>query len=187
MPPPPRLSFEDLLHLREPVAFETAADDDGIDEITDDVLELRRDALGRGRADEKLGLAGPAMEQGLEETEEHHVDRRAVLPGEVLEAVLELGVETAGTGVAGEGLHRRSGAVGRQIEEGQLTAELTVLAGRLDHRPEAVAHAYWQEGQIVEGSGAVGIAAMKVGLIESPISSTNISPSLFSTMAAPLY
>jgi len=33
---------------------------------------------------------------------------------------------------------------------------------------EAVAHAYWQERQIVEGSGAVGIAAVKAGLIEAP-------------------
>ena len=33
---------------------------------------------------------------------------------------------------------------------------------------EAVSHAYWQERQIVEGSGAVGIAALKAGLIENP-------------------
>lgn len=33
---------------------------------------------------------------------------------------------------------------------------------------EAVAHAYWRERQIVEGSGAVGIAALKAGLIEHP-------------------
>ena len=33
---------------------------------------------------------------------------------------------------------------------------------------DAVSHAYWQEQQIVEGSGAVGIAALKAGLIEDP-------------------
>ena len=33
---------------------------------------------------------------------------------------------------------------------------------------DAVRHAYWQERQIVEGSGAVGIAALKAGLIETP-------------------
>jgi len=33
---------------------------------------------------------------------------------------------------------------------------------------DAVAHAYWQERQIIEGSGAVGIAALKAGLIEDP-------------------
>ena len=32
----------------------------------------------------------------------------------------------------------------------------------------AIRHAYWQERQIIEGSGAVGIAALKAGLIESP-------------------
>lgn len=37
-----------------------------------------------------------------------------------------------------------------------------------DQIAEAVAHAYWQERQIVEGSGAVGIAALKAGLIEDP-------------------
>lgn len=33
---------------------------------------------------------------------------------------------------------------------------------------DAVSHAYWQDRQIVEGSGAVGIAALKAGLIEDP-------------------
>jgi len=33
---------------------------------------------------------------------------------------------------------------------------------------EAVSHAYWRERQIIEGSGAVGIAALKAGLIEDP-------------------
>ena len=33
---------------------------------------------------------------------------------------------------------------------------------------DAVSHAYWQERQIIEGSGAVGIAALKAGLIEDP-------------------
>ena len=33
---------------------------------------------------------------------------------------------------------------------------------------DAVAHAYWRERQIIEGSGAVGIAAVKAGLIEDP-------------------
>jgi threonine dehydratase len=33
---------------------------------------------------------------------------------------------------------------------------------------DAVHHAYWQERQIVEGSGAVGIAALKAGLVEDP-------------------
>jgi threonine dehydratase len=33
---------------------------------------------------------------------------------------------------------------------------------------DAVSHAYWQERQIIEGSGAVTIAAVKAGLIENP-------------------
>ena len=33
---------------------------------------------------------------------------------------------------------------------------------------DAVSHAYWQERQIIEGSGAVGIAALKAGLVEDP-------------------
>jgi len=33
---------------------------------------------------------------------------------------------------------------------------------------DAVRHAYWQERQIIEGSGAIGIAALKAGLIEDP-------------------
>jgi threonine dehydratase len=33
---------------------------------------------------------------------------------------------------------------------------------------EAVRHAYWEEKQIIEGSGAVGIAALKAGLIAKP-------------------
>ena len=41
----------------------------------------------------------------------------------------------------------------------------TVSEGQI---ADAVAHAYWQERQIVEGSGAVAIAALKAGLIESP-------------------
>jgi threonine dehydratase len=33
---------------------------------------------------------------------------------------------------------------------------------------EAIRHAYWREQQIVEGAGAVGIAALQAGLIERP-------------------
>lgn len=33
---------------------------------------------------------------------------------------------------------------------------------------EAIRHAYWQERQIIEGSGAVGIAALKAGRITNP-------------------
>ncbi len=32
----------------------------------------------------------------------------------------------------------------------------------------AIRHAYWQEKQIIEGAGAVGIAALKAGLIKGP-------------------
>jgi threonine dehydratase len=32
----------------------------------------------------------------------------------------------------------------------------------------AIRHAYWEERQIVEGSGAVGIAALKAGRIANP-------------------
>ena len=33
---------------------------------------------------------------------------------------------------------------------------------------DAIAHAYWQEQQVLEGSGAVGIAALQAGLIDQP-------------------
>lgn len=33
---------------------------------------------------------------------------------------------------------------------------------------DAIRHAYWEEQQIVEGSGAVGIAALKTGLVRDP-------------------
>ncbi len=33
---------------------------------------------------------------------------------------------------------------------------------------EAIRHAYWQERQVIEGSGAVGIAALQAGLIDEP-------------------
>ena len=49
---------------------------------------------------------------------------------------------------------------------------------------EAVRHAYWREKQIIEGSGAVGIAALQAGLINTPgsavviLSGCNIDPAL---------
>jgi threonine dehydratase len=33
---------------------------------------------------------------------------------------------------------------------------------------EAIRHAYWQERQIIEGSGSVGIAALLAGKIDAP-------------------
>jgi threonine dehydratase len=33
---------------------------------------------------------------------------------------------------------------------------------------EAIRHAYWQEQQVIEGGAAVGIAALRAGLIERP-------------------
>jgi threonine dehydratase len=37
-----------------------------------------------------------------------------------------------------------------------------------DQIADAVHHAYWREQQIIEGSGAVGIAALRAGLIQQP-------------------
>jgi threonine dehydratase len=37
-----------------------------------------------------------------------------------------------------------------------------------DQIADAIRHAYWQERQIVEGAGAVGIAALRAGLVERP-------------------
>ena len=37
-----------------------------------------------------------------------------------------------------------------------------------DQIAAAIRHAYWQERQVVEGAGAVGIAALSAGLIENP-------------------
>jgi threonine dehydratase len=33
---------------------------------------------------------------------------------------------------------------------------------------DAIRHAYWREQQVIEGSGAVGIAALRAGLIARP-------------------
>src|SRR5690606_12069073 len=33
---------------------------------------------------------------------------------------------------------------------------------------DAIRHAYWEEQQVIEGSGAVGIAALKAGLLRDP-------------------
>jgi threonine dehydratase len=37
-----------------------------------------------------------------------------------------------------------------------------------DQIADAIHHAYWREQQIIEGSGAVGIAALRAGLVERP-------------------
>jgi threonine dehydratase len=37
-----------------------------------------------------------------------------------------------------------------------------------DQIADAIHHAYWQEQQIIEGSGAVGIAALRAGLVDRP-------------------
>lgn len=47
----------------------------------------------------------------------------------------------------------------------QTLVDTTLLVSE-DQIAAAIAHAYWQEKQIIEGSGAVGIAALQAGLIE---------------------
>ena len=55
---------------------------------------------------------------------------------------------------------------------------------------DAIRHAYWTEGQIVEGAGAVGIAALMAGLVEDPgptavvVSGGNIDRALHARLVA---
>lgn len=55
---------------------------------------------------------------------------------------------------------------------------------------DAIRHAYWTEGQVVEGAGAVGIAALMAGLVEDPgptavvVSGGNIDRALHARLVA---
>lgn len=100
-----------------------------------------------------LRVAGVSMERGAAMIE----SQRAGKPLPVAE--LPTLADSLGGGIGLD--NRYTFAMVRDlVDELHLVSEAQIA--------DAVSHAYWQERQIIEGSGAVGIAAVKAGLIEDP-------------------
>jgi threonine dehydratase len=100
-----------------------------------------------------IRIAGVSMERGAAMVE----SQRAGKPMPVAE--LPTLADALGGGIGLD--NRYTFAMVRElVDELHLVSEEQIA--------EAVSHAYWQERQIVEGSGAVGIAALKAGLIAGP-------------------
>ena len=100
-----------------------------------------------------IRVAGVSMERGAAMVE----SQRAGKPVPVAE--LPTLADALGGGI-GLDNHYTFAMVRDLVDELHLVSEQQIA--------DAVHHAYWQERQIVEGSGAVGIAALKAGLIENP-------------------
>src|SRR6202453_3014230 len=95
------------------------AQDDGVDEEPDDVLEFGAVAAGDGGADGDVVLTGPAGEQDLGGGGQDHEQGGVVGAGEVLEPGGDLGGDGELAGGPVRGADRGAGLVGGQFQGGQ--------------------------------------------------------------------
>src|SRR6185295_4838338 len=73
------------------IARKIRAQDECVEEETDEIFSLDAGATGDGRADVDLVLAVVAMEQGLKSGQQRHKQRHVLAQAERLERVLEFG------------------------------------------------------------------------------------------------
>jgi len=101
----------------------------------------------------KIRIVGVTMEKGAAMYE----SRKAGHPVEVEE--LPSLADSLGGGI-GLDNHYTFRMVSELVDDSLLVSEAQIAEG--------IRHAYWEEKQIIEGGGAVGIAALKAGLVERP-------------------
>ena len=97
------------------IPVQVSAQGQGVDEETDQVLELTMGASGDGGAHHEVGLSAPASQHHLEGGEQDHEQGGALAPAQLLQLVAELGGQGEGVQSAAEAGHRRPGPVGRQL------------------------------------------------------------------------
>jgi threonine dehydratase len=100
-----------------------------------------------------IRVIGVSMERGAAMYESQQVGKPIMVPE------LPTLADSLGGGVGLDNQH--TFAMTREfVDEMVLVSEVEIAA--------AIRHAYWQERQIIEGSGSVGIAALMAGKIEKP-------------------
>jgi threonine dehydratase len=104
-------------------------------------------------ANPKARMIGVTMAQGAAMYESQKAGR----PVEVEETASL--ADSLGGGIGLD--NRYTFAMVRELVDGLLLVDEDQIA-------DAIRHAYWREQQIIEGSGAVGIAALRAGLVERP-------------------
>jgi hypothetical protein len=87
----------------------------GVDEETDEVLQLRHHPAGDRRADGEVPLAAVTEQHRLQAGEQGRVEGGAVGAAEPAQSVGEVGVEGEAVGATGVRLHGRAGPVGGQF------------------------------------------------------------------------
>ncbi|MFT3769047.1 MAG: hypothetical protein QM820_26705 [Minicystis sp.] len=106
------------------VAVEVEAEGEQVHEEPDEPLQLRAGAVGDGRADHHIGRPRAAgHEHGIGREQDHERGRPDRAP-ERLNSLLEGDRQAEGVCRAAEGLHRRAGPIGGQIEERGGAAEV---------------------------------------------------------------
>jgi threonine dehydratase len=104
-------------------------------------------------ANTRARIVGVTMAQGAA----MYLSQKAVRPVEVEETASL--ADSLGGGIGQD--NRYTFAMVRELVDDLLLVEEDQIA-------DAIRHAYWQERQIIEGAGAVGIAALRAGLIQRP-------------------
>src|SRR5581483_5020728 len=109
------------------------AQDDGVDEEPDDVLEFGAVAAGDDGAYRDVVLAGPAGEQQLGGGGQHHEQGGVVAAGQVFEGGGDAGGDGELGGGSGGAADRGAGPVGGQFQRrqpGQLPGPVVQAAGQ---------------------------------------------------------
>jgi hypothetical protein len=113
------------------VSVEASAEGEGVDEETDEGLGLGEVPVGDGSADDDVLAAAVAVEQRVERSQQRHEEGGALGVGEGLERGDEGGGKGEGEVGAAEGLSRRAGPVGGQLEGGRNALEVVSPPGEL--------------------------------------------------------
>jgi hypothetical protein len=92
------------------------AEDEGVEEEANQGLGLGAGAVGDGRADEQIALAGEAVEQHREGREQGHEEGDALAAGEVAQGGAERRREGDDPARAPVGRHRGARAICREIQ-----------------------------------------------------------------------
>ena len=90
----------------------------GVDEAADERLDLDPIAVGAGEAEDDVGLAAPAREQGAEGGREHGERRRPLALAEPAQLGHPGGSEGPGEAAPPQALRRGPAVVGRQLQVG---------------------------------------------------------------------
>jgi hypothetical protein len=110
---------------------EGAAERHGIDEIPDAVAELLLGSSRERHADDEVLLPAIAVHEEVVGREQGREEGDAVLLRESVDFLGEAGIELEAEGGSVEGLHRRTGTVGREIDRGGGSGE--VLLPEFEH------------------------------------------------------